>query len=81
MHVQQIVLPRATYWELKKCRVAQPNSSEMDGDENDMIPVKDMTEKERPTRGMYHDKGNGFIGFEQQMTFSLFLYQLSHTIL
>ena len=35
----------------------------MDGDENDMIPVKDMTEKEKHTRNMFQDKGNAFAIF------------------
>ncbi|KAF0292854.1 Protein fantom [Amphibalanus amphitrite] len=33
----------------------------MDGDENDMIPVKDMSEKEKHTRGLYHDKDSSLV--------------------
>ncbi|XP_043220639.1 protein fantom-like [Amphibalanus amphitrite] len=33
----------------------------MDGDENDMIPVKDMSEKDKHTRGLYHDKDSSLV--------------------
>ena len=47
--------------------------AEMDGDENDMIPVKDMNDKEKyNSRSMFHERGKFFslpLNFE-------FLYQV-----